>query len=434
MADKPKKSAAKKKPDAPRLKAAKLRYASFLKDNPASSLFGFRLDGKEEVAIQKPWGDKSLAIRVPEDDAELAAALKELLFPPRYTAIYHKDLRALEVIWTAYKLDQPQKDLEDRKFALAVAGEKHECEFTDSSARLLEVAKHILPVEISSTSFRNMMSFTALATRQKGAAAKAIGRPLSFWIRDVDWDEEGLIKLIRHINFYLKYYDADSPVIEVHPVADPKAAPKNRYFEGFEFPAEIVSPPLDTKLMIMFSSGFSATASTSFLNLYRVVEYVALDYTHADARREVRQIISRPHALHDVDKTATDLMLVLREIKTEREQDAIPRFLKEVVKPEQLWRELEPNRAFFTAPTEFEGGLRIDPIATDKTDASTFGSTGVDQFARVCTKIRNGLAHGRDKVSADSILPTSHNFDLLRPWVNALTMCAGEVVVWSARH
>src|SRR5690606_33134342 len=125
---------------------------------------------------------------------------------------------------------------------------------------------------------------------------------------------------------------------------------------------------------------------------------------------------------------------VLREIKTEREQEALPRFLKEIIRPQQLWRELEPNKDFFATATDFEGGLRIDPIITDKATGDSFGVSGVESFARACTKIRNGLAHGRDKISADSILPTSRNFDLLRPWVNALLACAGEVVLYAARH
>lgn len=425
-------------PPSPKVAAAKERYAAFLLANPQSRIVAFESEGDERLIVTRPWGDQSLAFAIPDDDGELVAALNSLYLPPRYTAIYHKNDRALEVIWTAWKLDEGQQELEGRKFRLDLQTSSHECEFGPSSESLTEIAKHFLPVEISRTGFRNLHSFNGLLTRTQEEVEDedfdAYGNPLSFWIRDVDWDDDKLVNLIRHINFYLRYYDAQSPTVEIHPSEDSRAAPKNRYFEGFDFPENIHSPLLDSKLLIMYSFGFGPSWANNFLNHYRVVEYVSFDFTHDVARKEVRTIISKPHALHDVERTATDLMLVLREIKTEREQEAIPRFLKEVIQPGSLWRELEPNKAFFTARTEFEGGLVIDPIATEKTSTETFGMAGVEQFARACAKIRNGLAHGRDKASADSLLPTARNFDLLRPWVNALAFCAGEVVLYAGRH
>ena len=423
----------------PKLSSARIRYAEFLAANPSSEILVFEHEGEERLLISRPWGDRSLALTIPTDDAKLVSSLNALYLPPRYTAIYHTQDRALEVIWTAYKLDGDQSDLIGRSFELRLPDAEYNCDFTDSSDCLLEIARQAIPIEISSTGFRNLQSFGSLLNKEKKESddddLDPYGKALSFWVKNVDWDDENVANIVRHINFYLKYYDSKSPVIEIHPIGDAKIAPKNRYFEDFSFPKEIISPNLDTKLLIMYSSGFNSSAiSTSFLNLYRVIEYVSLDWTYEQAKKELRYIISKPHALHDIDRTSTELMLILREMKAEREQEALPRFLKEVVKPERLWREIEPNQNLFSAATEFEGGLKISPIATEKTTSETFGPAGIEAFARACSKIRNGLAHGRDKVSADSILPTSRNFDLLRPWVNALTACAGEVVLYAGRH
>lgn len=428
---------APEEPGSEKATAAKARYSHFFEKNPDAKLLSFEHEGEERLAIVRPWGDRSIGIGIPDDDAALVEGLNSLYLPPRYTAVYHFDKRVLEVIWTAYKLDDTQLEVQGRKFNLTMPGAAHQCEFAESSERLLEIARNIMPLGISSTGFRNLQSFHNLLNRGEAepeeAELEAYGTPLSFWISNVDWDDDQIIHLIRHINFYLRYYDAQSPVVEIHPLVDNKASPRNRYFEGFGFPTEITSPTLDTKLLIMYSS-LSSAPSTKFLNMYRVVEYVSFDYMHEVARKQLKSIISKPHALHDIEKTSTNLMLILREIKTEREQEAISRFLKEVILPDHLWREMEPNKAFFTTATNFEGGLRIDPIATDKTSGDTFGHAGVEAFARACTKIRNGLAHGRDKISADSILPIARNFDLLRPWLNGLQTCAGEVVLYAGRH
>jgi hypothetical protein len=155
---------------------------------------------------------------------------------------------------------------------------------------------------------------------------------------------------------------------------------------------------------------------------------------HTAAKEEVKKIIRKPHALDNLERAANDILLILREVKAEREQDAIIRLIKHVVAAKLLWAEVSQNPEAFTKPTMFEGGLEIDALISDKDTADTFGEHRVDSFAKAITQIRNALAHGRDTKSANTILPTSHNFDLLRPWLNLIAVAAGEVVLYDAAH
>lgn len=425
--------------DSEKLTEAKKRYKKFLEVNPWSKIIELANDGGDGIlAVSDPWDDPSLVIVIPDDDADLANSLNNVLLHHRYTAIYHTDRRALEVIWTAYKLDDTQSDIVNRKFTLDLPDSKVECEFTDSSERLLEIAKNAVPIEVSPTGFRNLQSFGLYARNHEledKEKMRGLESPRSFWIKDIDWSDEKVIDLVRHVNFAIRYYDSYSPVIQIHSVSTDNDVNTNRYLEGFGFPEVISLPNLDSKLMVLFESGFAADSpSTSFLNLFRVVEYVAFDYTQETARKEIQKIISEPHALHNSRRTAVELMHITKAFKGQKDQDVIPYFLRDIIEPKKLWKEISPNKDVFAESMEFDGGLVIKPLITAAHNAETFGTSAVEQFGRDSIKIRNGLAHGRDKVTADSILPTSKNLAMLKPWVNVLSFCAGEVVLYAAHH
>ena len=61
------------------------KLASFLLRNPSTSI----VCGENEVRVQKPWENTTLSLIVKADDAEFFDALINVLFPPRFTAIWH---------------------------------------------------------------------------------------------------------------------------------------------------------------------------------------------------------------------------------------------------------------------------------------------------------------------------------------------------------
>lgn len=420
--------------DSARVKAARERYAVFLEANPTASVQEF---GKaKQLIISTPWGDSSLAILIPEDDEALLRELSAVLLPPRYSAIYHKETKRVEVIWTAYKLSADQQEIVGREFALRLRGKTHKCAFGQSSEVLLEIARHWGMLMMSNTEFRNLRAFTGYlrAKAGMGGETEPYGEPISFWIDDVEWDEESFLDLARHINFYLSYYDSESPVITIHSLASgDEINPRSRYVEG-KFPAKIVSKPLRPTLLVFYSAAFSGDAASNFLNLYRIIEFVSYGYRHEAAHKLIQSILNRPSALDDVDRSASELLMVLREMKLEREQDAILKLLQEVIQPDRLWMEVCQNMALFSKPTKFEGDLQIKALVSAKHTLDTFKAHGVSDFARAITEIRNALAHARDSKTAKTILPTSRNFELLQPWLHLIAAAAAEVVLYDSAH
>jgi hypothetical protein len=59
--------------------------------------------GETTPVIQRPWGDRSMSLLVSEDDTPLITTLNNVYLPSRYSAIWHKDTKDFEVLWTAFK-------------------------------------------------------------------------------------------------------------------------------------------------------------------------------------------------------------------------------------------------------------------------------------------------------------------------------------------
>ena len=223
---------------------AKKHLAVFLSKNPLASLGTETVGDVERVVVKTPWGDDSLILVVPNGTNKLTDALNNVFLPERYSALWHRDSRDLEILWTAFPLSSVRADVKNRKFDFKLMGQAHRCDFSRASERALEIAKSHIPIAQSFTAFRNLPSFAIyLAEDPKPTGAE----PLSFWIRNLVWDDDKILSLVNHLNFYLSYYDTRSPTILTHtPKAEIKAAqPQTRYAEG-KFPKNISGNEIDS--------------------------------------------------------------------------------------------------------------------------------------------------------------------------------------------
>src|SRR3546814_20076899 len=101
-----------------------------------------------------------------------------------------------------------------------------------SSERLLSLTKGIIPITNASlTNHRNTESFYRYSNR-RNKDNPGLSTPKSFWIRKMRLSESAAVEMIRHLNFYLNYYDSESPYVLIH---NPSAPDKiNRKFRRSE--------------------------------------------------------------------------------------------------------------------------------------------------------------------------------------------------------
>jgi hypothetical protein len=425
------KKPARRRAKSDRSSAAEIRseLGPFFEANPDATLT--EKDGK--FSIERPWGDRSVTLVLPQEENErehLNRALNNLLLPARYSAIWHRDTKDFEVLWTAFKVTGAAADVIGRSFSYRFRGKEYRCEFGRSSDRVIALAKASFPVGPSETDYRNLPPFDAYARNDAPTPLLGLlGTPNSFWIRDLDWNEDDVLALISHLNFHINYFDLSSPVVMIHspPYAGTFARP-TRYPAG-AFPGKIIAMETDATILNLWSSARTGDPTQRFLYYYRILEYSASAYLDASARSALRMALALPNALDDLSGLTESVVAAVQRMK----MDDFARYetmLREIIDPKLLWRELSLNLSAFTSETEFDGGFRQPALMAAGRTATTFTVQDVATFARAIRDIRNALSHGRDQKSGATITPSTHNSARLQPWVGPVRLAASQVVLY----
>lgn len=408
--------------------------AEFLKHNTHSSISEEVTPVGKEVVVKTPWNDESVAIVIENLNDPAISALNNVYLPERFTGLWHRDTKDFEIIWTAFPLTGSRADVKDRSFTYRHSGKSYECEFAKSSDRLLAIAKFALPIgPQTETGYRNLQSF-GLYTRRGGGGVPRMpltSTPYCFWIRNVDWNDDKMLSLALHLNFYLSYYDAMSPRIQINTLKVDKQSsqPRTRYTTG-KFPKHISSKNLDDELLLFWLAAHDGNSGHRLTYCYRILEYVCHTYLEATVRRKVRQILEAPDALDAVPKVVEEsVVTLLGYLKDTNDGQRIEQFLREVVSPKLLWREIQANRESFTKDISFTGGEVIKALPAECMTADGFAKTGIHEFCERARRIRNALSHGREHRQLTFIAPTTRNFERLSPWVTLMMVAAGEAIL-----
>lgn len=407
------------------------RLAPFLERNPSGEVSTLEIPGVGKIhRVERPWGDPTVALFLPENPDEFIEILNELILPERLSALWHCDTKDIEVIWTALPLSEDQQEIAGRKFAFRYGGKTYKCEFGDSSERLTKLAGLFAPTtNPSDTQFRNLLSFTRMAQQPFNDQDKTEYHARSFWIRKVGLDVAGAIRMIECLNFYLTYYDSRSPSVLIHDIHDP-VAPRHRYREG-KFPTKLNGRAFDENLMSFWDATRQRNTMLRFIFYYRIIEYAASHYVDASVRSKLAKVVSDPAMSENIDRVIESILTAFDGAKAEE----VPRFNRLImssVDPAVVWREIDSNKEMFCKKFKFDGGFVLEPIMNDKETMATFSSGGLIKFANSIRQIRNVLVHGRDQNTATAITPTPRNMKFLSAWVNAIAAAAGEVVVYGS--
>lgn len=413
-------------------------FESFLKANTSATLEEHEFIQGKRPAIKTPWGDESLVLDIGPQAKHLAEVLEQVYLPERFTAIWHRDTKDLEIIWTASELADPWKELGKRKFDFVRGGHTYVCEFSISSVRLITIAAHFVPLTSSGTNHRNLFSYRMWAEdaskevkkdqekEKEDEKSKNRGIPRSFWIRGIEWNEDEILDTVRHLNFYMTYYDHLSPQIVVHaPKTEAAMERRSRYIHG-TFPSKLDSKQLDDFMLLTWAASQEGDAARRFLYAYRAIEFASFSYLESNIRSEVRRLLSVPHALDNIRDIADAVATTLQKSKW----DDVAKFtavVTDVVDSKLIWKEINRNIGAFTQETRFEGGFVLPRLLAPGCREEDLS---MHQFGRVLRDIRNALAHGKDQKSAAVIAPTTRTFEQLTPWAAVASVAAGEIILY----
>lgn len=414
----------------PKLTELSKKLSPFLEAHPGSRL----VERKDDVVLADPWDDDTIILRFSDDPDELIEDLNHIYLPPRLTAIWHKDTKDLEVIFTAYPLPD---SLKRRKFTFQDEPIRDvECQFEESSQRLMRLAHASRPVSApTDTSHRNLQSFSTFQHHVREHPDSDLARdgaPISFWIRNIDFDEDAIVALCRKINFYMSYADPKSPLIVVHrtQVAD-KEHIKDPYPKVSDFPQIIRGKSLDSYLLGLWESSVGAADPfRRFIYLYQILEYCAFYHVQEGILKVIRRAIQTPDALSRVPELARE---VLDAVVDDRLQEAqkLVLCIESCVRPEKLWTAIEPNAESFSKQVHFDGGFSLPALINSDLGYEDFARTWNPKFADSIRKIRNALVHARESRQVGVIAPTQDNYDKLAPWLYPLRITAMDAIVFN---
>lgn len=410
----------------------------FLRNNPSSQRAQEYNDTENEyIEISNPWGDESLSIIIPQNDAGFDDVLNNIYLPERLSAIWHIDTKRLEIIYTVLPKNNTS-DSKDRQFEITHRGLKISCKFAESSGRLLSLASNLdLRSGPTETNFRNLQTYYFYMITQTEVDVPSgmqerfsEATPLSFWIDGLSYDEESIIDFAMHLNFHMNYYDSRTPRVIIHASKNEAEEEQtaDRYIIG-EFPASIDCQSIDRNLLHFWDASMSGDPARRFLYNYQIIEYASFYIIDDDISRNIKRILSSPHAVSQRDSTVEKIVETLTLGKMQDIQK-IDHLFKRCVDAGIVWRQIEANRGSFCEPTTFDGGFQLSAVIQKNWKRSDFETNWIPALPTTLRNMRNALSHGREHRMASVITPTQENLRKLRAWVPVISAIAREVMIY----
>lgn len=409
------------------------KLKTFLFHNPWSKIEKLKDDDEADSspAIIEPWGDSSVTIVLPKLDDKALGRLNTVSLLPLFSGIYHRRKKAIEFIYTPYRQDE----MENRTFTFVFEGVIYQCHFSKPSLILFDLALANEPQGPSTGSdYRNLRQFRRyLSLKERHGDElpfKKHFKPVSFWIEGCNPDEQDLSRLAQHLNFYMSYFDRETPIIEIHESAVAKEKlPSRERFLWDEFPNEIMAKSLDPYLIAQLTSAREASdLYRRYIYYYQVLEYAGFYYLSDKSVRRVEAVLKSPETPCFPKGAWQRIQDILTD---EKMQDTakIVAVVNDCVDPSIIWREIEPLRKFFEEETQFDGGYTVKPCIAKSTDLDGFKASGLDKLVTTLRNIRNALVHAREQRMSNVITPTEENHRKLLPFTRPLGIIAQSLVI-----
>jgi len=255
--------------------------------------------------------------------------------------------------------------------------------------------------------------------------------PMCFWIRDVEWEEIAVLELLRHLNFYNRYFDRKTANILIHSdtTASVEVGSSLRYPIG-EFPRVVLGKQLDPYLLSLWEAVVNAPDPfRSYIYSYQILEYAAFYYLSESVAQALRRILATPELAAQPQQASRQILDALSDFKA-ADDEKIVAVVKQVMDPAVLWREIEPRIGAFSEETQFEGGFRVPALVRRGWSIEDFRTSWSPNLAHSLRKLRNALVHGREARTAKVVLPTKANYERLRPWRELLSVIAAQTILY----
>lgn len=391
-------------------------------------------DGK--IVLSNAWGDNSfeLVFNATMDFSKL----RKIILPTNLYALYCKD--KYEFIFQP--LDRKYRCI-GREFNFFYDGKKYRAYYESPSTEFNLIVKAFTPKTAAlddTINYRNLKPFfeyynlETLPEKQKESYRDLL--PINFFIEGPinDMTDEERILMLNHVNFYMTYFDRETPWIRL----ESKKWEAESYvtpclFEQLkDFPSEINFSKVSADLLDLLSTARCATTSRlMYIYYFQVLEYAAYYYVEEDFRRKISNILRSPDLLTKTDKYSR---ILIDEFQNKYYKDngdslRLMHVINRYCEYKKICNELMVNKEYFTKDVEFDGGFKIEKLFKSGDQIPSGLPSSMQTIKTNIEKIRNVLVHVRESHENKVILPTPRNESLIKPYVFLLRRIAEEVAM-----
>ena len=392
----------------------------FEKNNPYSEVD----EETKHVKLSKLWDDDSFIVLLDKSNSDYKK-LNDVKLIDYLVAIYHFKRSRLEFIFAPTDEDEL---LLKRSFDFIFQGKKYNCYFDISSDVLKLIGKGFQQTKPGSkTNYRELRMFNDFFNLENQPDfIKEIfkdSKPYSFYI-DGDFSEfeNDFTYFLRLLNFYMEYFDRDSPKIILYR----KETIKDEFEipclskKGDNFPEAINAHNIElTVLETIDVANKTDDIRLQFIFYYQVLEYCTYYFLDTEIKKELNQILKKPD-LNSQSKTYTKTILDKMQdhfYKNRSDSVKMEKAVTEFISIDDVKLELEKNCEYFCDNVEFEGGLIVKKIFNKKEDIESANENQLSAIRKNIERIRNVLVHLREQRENKVILPTPDNNIKLTPYL-----------------
>lgn len=387
----------------------------------------------DHINISNMWTDKTFMCRL--EKATDFSPLENAFFPPELSALYHTDKSTLEVFFTPIFSND---ELIKRQFSFFYKGLEFKASFGEPTELFRIIASGFRETDNSSdTDYRNLRKFRDYYKQE--TLPKYIQKyfenrvPINFFIQgDFSKISNDFVPLAKHLNFYLHYYDRETPILVIFEQdLDKKIYNLPCYTKKDKFPKVINFSKFDPVLLDLFQvSRRTANVRLKFIFFFQVLEYCAYYHLNDDLKKRLTNIIKRPDLLNN---TSDYSKLLIEEFKDYFRQNddsiKLEKLISDFCNWEDIKLEIECNKEYFATDLVFDGGLKIQAIINDKETFENEPKGLIKNIKTNIEKIRNVLVHLRESRENKVILPTPKNNDLLIPYLHLIQRIAEKIAI-----
>lgn len=380
--------------------------------------------------IRKPWNDRSVLLNI-EDDNDLLKLLDNIYLPEELVAIQHDDAK-LEFIYGPLGTDSPERG---RQFEFNYLGQSFNCHFSEVSDVLKLLANSFIEGELESKSHHRNLRFLSEFLEDDEFFHEFYEDPLaiSFFVEgDFSKIENDLIRLSKHINFYIKYFDRDSAQIRILRKKDPEdlEIKEEKTFID-KFPSKISSQKIDETLLDIFEVAEETfSPRLKFIFYFQIIEYCSYYYMDEDLKNSMFKILRNPSISNDPVYFSKLIVEEFKDRFSQRDDSTkISKTINNYCSIDDIKTELKKYHNFFSQNIEFDGGLKIGKIISDEDSIDKLVDSDVEKIKTNIEKIRNVLVHLRESRENKVILPTQNNDHMIKPYLAIIRRMAENIAI-----